>query len=173
MEGDFRLGPWVVSPKLNGLSCERKSLRLEPKVMQVLVCLAEAGEVVSKDRLMRTVWPDTFVTDDVLVRSISELRKAFDDDAKNPQFIQTIPKGGYRLLVAPTGFTADGRNASRTDSGAQSQARSQAPVKFNWYVRLVKFGAITVTLLFAVALGIYFSTKAVRARPAAALDKPM
>ena len=65
--------------------------------MQVLVCLAErAGQVVPKDRLMRTVWPDTFVGDDVLTRSISELRRVFGDDAKEPRVIQTIPKSGYR-----------------------------------------------------------------------------
>lgn len=98
MEGDFQLGLWVVSPKLNSLSCDGKSVHLEPKVMQVLLCLADAGCVVSKERLMHAVWPDTFVTDDVLVRSISELRKAFADDAKNPQFIQTIPRAAIAFL---------------------------------------------------------------------------
>lgn len=42
------------------------TIRLEPRIMQVLVCLAaHAGQVVPKERLMRTVWPDTFVSDDV------------------------------------------------------------------------------------------------------------
>ena len=45
------------------------------------------------------MWGDTFVTDDVLTRCISELRKALEDDAKEPRVIQTIPKRGYRLLV--------------------------------------------------------------------------
>ena len=68
--------------------------------MQVLVCLAEhAGQVVAKERLMRTVWPDTFVSDDVLTRCISELRRVFGDDAKEPRVIQTIPKSGYRLIA--------------------------------------------------------------------------
>ena len=63
--------------------------------------LAQARDVVSKEKLMRTVWADTFVTDDVLTRSISELRKIFADSPKDPRYIQTIPKGGYRLLVQP------------------------------------------------------------------------
>ena len=100
VEGNFRVGTWLVAPRLNSISCNGTTIRLEPKVMQVLVCLAEARDVVSKETLMRTVWADTFVTDDVLTRSISELRKAFADDSKNPQYIQTIPKSGYRL-VAP------------------------------------------------------------------------
>ena len=69
--------------------------------MEVLLCLAEKrGEVVSKEQLIRTVWANTFVTDDVLTRCISELRRALHDDPKNPKVIQTIHKKGYRL-VAP------------------------------------------------------------------------
>jgi TolB-like protein/Flp pilus assembly protein TadD len=69
--------------------------------MEVLVCLAKyAGETLPKETLFQTVWPDTFVTDDVLTHSISELRRAFEDDAREPRIIQTVPKRGYRL-VAP------------------------------------------------------------------------
>jgi TolB-like protein/tetratricopeptide (TPR) repeat protein len=65
----------------------------------VLVCLAEhAGETVSKDQLLRRVWGDTFVTDDVLTRCVSELRKVLEDDPKEPKVIQTIPRKGYRLV---------------------------------------------------------------------------
>src|SRR5579872_2227602 len=99
MEHDFQLEGWVVSPQLNSLRCADRMVRVEPKVMQVLVCLADSADVVSKEKLMQTVWADTFVTDDVLTRSISELRKAFEDDRKNPRYIQTIPKGGYRLIA--------------------------------------------------------------------------
>jgi DNA-binding winged helix-turn-helix (wHTH) protein len=64
------------------------------------VCLAEhANETVSKEELIRTVWGDAFVTDDVLTRCISELRKALDDDSKQPRVIETIPKRGYRILL--------------------------------------------------------------------------
>ena len=99
MEHDFQVEGWVVSPRLNSLRRNGTTVRLEPKVMQVLVCLADSADVVSKEKLMQTVWADTFVTDDVLTRSISELRKAFEDDRRNPRYIQTIPKGGYRLIA--------------------------------------------------------------------------
>src|SRR5437588_6129453 len=101
MDGEFQIGEWVISPKLNSFQKNGQTVHLEPKVMQVLVCLAQARDVVSKEKLMRTVWADTFVTDDVLTRSISELRKIFADSPKDPRYIQTIPKGGYRLLVPP------------------------------------------------------------------------
>src|SRR5215467_8858472 len=69
-------------------------------MMQVLVCLANRpGDVHSKEELIRTVWKDTFVTDEVLTRVISELRRVFSDDAKQPHIIETVAKGGYRLIA--------------------------------------------------------------------------
>ena len=101
LEGDFHIGSWLVQPRLNTVSMHSQSVRLEPKAMQVLIHLAEhAGEVVPKERLIRGVWADTFVTDDVLTRAISGLRRVFCDDPKAPQVIQTIPKTGYRLIAA-------------------------------------------------------------------------
>src|SRR5438067_8040964 len=98
VEGDFRLAEWTVQPRLNTLIANGQAVHIEPKVMQVLICLADAGDVVSKEQLIEKVWSDTYVTDDVLTRCISELRKAFDDDPKHPRYIQTIPKSGYRLI---------------------------------------------------------------------------
>ncbi|NYF91657.1 Tol biopolymer transport system component [Edaphobacter lichenicola] len=69
--------------------------------MKVLLTLsAQHGRVVSKEDLISAVWPDTFVSDDVLTRCISILRRITEDDPHTPHFIQTIPKVGYRL-VAP------------------------------------------------------------------------
>jgi len=97
---DFRVGSWLVRPSLNAVSQNGTSVRLEPKVMEVLVCLTHgAGEPVTKEELLRTVWPDTFVSDDVLKRSISELRRVFGDDARESRIIETIPKRGYRLVA--------------------------------------------------------------------------
>jgi DNA-binding winged helix-turn-helix (wHTH) protein/Tol biopolymer transport system component len=96
---DFQLGPWVVHPTLNSVSHDGQNTHVEPKAMEVLVCLARnSGTVVSKEELLRQVWPDTFASDDVLFRCISELRRVLKDDPKAPQLIETIPKRGYRLL---------------------------------------------------------------------------
>ena len=69
--------------------------------MSVLVLLAErAGEVVTKDEIMRAVCDDVIVSDDALVRCISELRRLLGDNPKEHRVIQTIPKKGYRLVAA-------------------------------------------------------------------------
>ena len=97
---EFHVGRWRVAPSLNRLEADDTTVHLEPKVMQVLVRLAQQpGQVVSREQLLAAAWADTFVTDDVLKRSISELRRALGDDARQPVYIETIPKGGYRLIA--------------------------------------------------------------------------
>src|SRR5438445_5462609 len=101
MDGEFRIGPWLIQPSLNLISQNSTAVHLEPKVMEVLVCLAQhAGEPVPKEELLQTIWPGTFVTDDAVKRCIVELRRVFEDDARGSRIIETIPKRGYRL-VAP------------------------------------------------------------------------
>jgi TolB-like protein/Tfp pilus assembly protein PilF len=103
---DLRVGDWLVAPSLNSMSSEGGTVRLEPKVMGVLLCLAQhPGETLSKEQLFQAVWPNTVVTEDVLKRCIASLRRAFNDDARDPHVIQTISKRGYRLL-APVGAAA-------------------------------------------------------------------
>jgi len=101
MEGDFRVDRWLVQPQLNAIvSPDNISAQLEPKVMEVLVYLADhGGEVVSKQTLLQALWGHTFVTENALTRCIAALRKVFQDDAAEPRIIQTITKKGYRLIA--------------------------------------------------------------------------
>ncbi|MGA2264042.1 MAG: protein kinase [Acidobacteriota bacterium] len=108
MEGDFRVDRWLVQPLLNSIIGSDQALtQLEPKVMKVLVYLADhAGEVLPKERIIQAVWQGTFVTDDVLTGAISDLRHAFQDDVRSPKYIQTIPKRGYRLIASISALKA-------------------------------------------------------------------
>lgn len=102
--GPFSLGDWTVAPSLHRITRDGITSVVEPRVMQVLVCLAEQpGELVTREALMNTVWADTYVSEVTLTRCISELRKAFDDDPQSPQVIETIRKQGYRL-IAPVSY---------------------------------------------------------------------
>jgi TolB-like protein/DNA-binding winged helix-turn-helix (wHTH) protein/Tfp pilus assembly protein PilF len=127
VEGRFRVGPWLVQPSLNTVSRNGTPMRLTLKAMEVLVCLAEhAGESVPKEELLQIVWRETFVTDDVLVGSISELRRVFEDDAREPRFIQTIPKRGYRLIAAVEPATAALSSTGGTSTIENSHRRLKA-----------------------------------------------
>ena len=132
----FRVGEFLIDPQLNTITRDNQSTRLEPKVMQLLQRLSNtAGEVVSKQQLMGAVWTDTIVTDDVLTRAVSELRKAFQDNSKEPRYIQTVPKSGYRM-IANVSFDhttpETGSSPSQIRTG-NSQARSW-PVRLSFMV---------------------------------------
>jgi DNA-binding winged helix-turn-helix (wHTH) protein/plasmid replication initiation protein len=102
------LGEWRVQPSLNRLTRGEATVRIEPKMMDVLVLLARrAGEVVSKDDIAGAVWPQLFISESVISRAIAGLRKALDDDAHSPRFIETIAKRGYRLLIRPAAATPE------------------------------------------------------------------
>ena len=73
---------------------------MEPKVLQVLLILAEnQGQVVPHDVILNKVWPGSVVGSNAIQRCIAQLRKAFNDDAKTQRVISTHPKVGYSLLT--------------------------------------------------------------------------
>ena len=147
MEGDFRLGEWLISPVLNTVQKDGKSVRLEHKFMRVLVCLASRpGDVVSKEELFRSAWVDTFVTDDVLTRAISELRRILNDDAKNPRIIETVARNGYRL-IAPVQRAQDSSSGHQQAIGARAFVLRQRKVLVATGVAL-----LAAALIVAVAL---------------------
>ena len=97
----FRVGDWTVEPALIRLSQNGESVRLEPKVMAVLVYLAKRpGQAISREELEGAVWAGTVVSYDALTGAIQKLRKAFNDDSRRPRFIETLSKKGYRLVAA-------------------------------------------------------------------------
>jgi len=114
LAGDpFRIGEWLVEPSLNRLSHGDTTISLEFQVMNVLVCLAgRAGDVVTRQEIVDRVWATEFVSDNSLTQAIKELRNAFGDDARNPSFIETIHRRGYRLIPSVETTVIENRSAN-------------------------------------------------------------
>ncbi len=102
------MGDWTAAPDLNSLDRNGQTVHVEPKIMQVLVTLARhPHQVCAKEYIFQRVWPGAFVSDEVLTRSVSELRRVFEDSPQKPTYIQTIPKGGYRLIASVVPLAED------------------------------------------------------------------
>lgn len=123
LDGDFKIGQWLITPALNQIGTNGNSARVEPKAMQVLVYLAEHPGVVTKEQLISSVWPDVFVSDDVLPGCISALRKAFNDNARRPSVIETIHKSGYRLLLPVEKMNGNGTKQIGAKSSNQNHPK--------------------------------------------------
>lgn len=152
MDGHIQVGPWLVEPSLNIVSRNGTAVHLEPKVMEVLLCLARhAGEVIPKEELLKAVWPDTFVTEDALKRCISELRRVFEDDAREPRVIETIPKRGYRLVapVVPAKRARDSSTQATPSPAITGAAGIGARRVWRWAVAV---GVAVLILLLLLSL---------------------
>lgn len=94
----YEFGPFRVNPEKETLSRAGESVPLTPKTFQILLVLVRnSKEVVTKDDLMKMVWPDTFVEEANLSRNIFMLRKALGETAQDHRYIVTVPGRGYRL----------------------------------------------------------------------------
>lgn len=108
----FRIGPVVVHPDVLVVVLDGREVSLEPRVMEVLVALAEhAGEVVSAEQLLIEVWGGSFYGDNPVHKAIAHLRRVVGDDSRAPHFIETIRKRGYRL-IAEVSFPNEYRRAA-------------------------------------------------------------
>jgi DNA-binding winged helix-turn-helix (wHTH) protein/TolB-like protein/Tfp pilus assembly protein PilF len=84
---------------------------LTPKAFDILLALLEKdGRIVNKDDLMKKVWPHTFVEEGNLTQNVSLLRKALGESAHGPQFIETVPRRGYRFVAPVTRVNGNGQD---------------------------------------------------------------
>lgn len=128
---DFRLAEWLVQPRLNRLSRGERVIQIEPKMMDVLVFLAgHPGQVVSRSEITDAVWPELFLTETVVSRSIAGLRRALGDDVRRPRFIETILKRGYRLIAEVSAVAPEGaaRQLDQLPVSADEAAAPPTPV---------------------------------------------
>lgn len=96
----YHVGKWLVDDPGCRISHEDAVVGLEPKVMDLLLLLVRhQGQVVSREDLLAALWPGMVVGEDTLARTVSKLRQALADDSKQPSYIETVPKRGYRLIA--------------------------------------------------------------------------
>jgi DNA-binding winged helix-turn-helix (wHTH) protein/TolB-like protein len=121
-----RFGPFQYDAEQRLLLRDGEIVPLVPKAIDTLhVLLERRGRVVEKSELMKLVWPDTTVEDVGLARNISILRKALGDEGGESEYIETIPRRGYRFAVEP-----------------QAPARMPAPTRRNWVLPAAAIAAL-------------------------------
>jgi TolB-like protein/DNA-binding winged helix-turn-helix (wHTH) protein/Tfp pilus assembly protein PilF len=129
----FAVGDWTVDPTSGTLSGAAGQRRLTPKLTDLLVALARrAGQVVTRDELLREVWGDrSAVSDEPLTRAVAELRRILGDLRADPAYIETIPKRGYRMIAsvrsAPPPAASPAAPASLTSSAPEGEVAVRSP----------------------------------------------
>ena len=132
-----QFGPFSIDVRERVLTRDGEIVPLTPKAFDLLVALAaQPGRLLSKDELLQTVWPGTFVEESNLSYNVFALRKALGDTAENGQYIQTVPRRGYRFIGVVTGAPpATGAETATGDGVAASASRRP------WMLAAGGFGA--------------------------------
>src|SRR5678809_1470559 len=100
---NISFGPFWLDKANECLHRDGVTIALRPKAYAVLCFLLNTpGNLVTKQQLLDGVWPETFVSDAVLKDCIRQLREALGDEAKNPSFIETAHRRGYRFIAPLT-----------------------------------------------------------------------
>lgn len=141
----FEIEQWQVLPNRGLFLQGDAETHIEPLPMDVLLVLASrAGEVVSKDELVQAVWGGRPVSDEVITRCISIIRRTLGDDARAPVFVENVPRRGYRLKCPVTLLTRGAPAESPPD-----QAR---PARRSSYLLPLLGGFAAIAIVFVFAL---------------------
>jgi Tol biopolymer transport system component/DNA-binding winged helix-turn-helix (wHTH) protein len=129
-----------------------QTVALEPKSLNVLIFLIEKrGRLVEKRELMDAVWGEAFVTENVLTRAITQLRKALGEDAREARYIETVPTRGYRFIAQVTGERKEGvATAYRRDASASVGGENYASIATSGTRRYAVAGVVATFLSIAV-----------------------
>jgi DNA-binding winged helix-turn-helix (wHTH) protein/Tol biopolymer transport system component len=131
-QGLFKFGPFTLNAGTTTLRQGEQLIPLPPKIFDTLLALVERrGEVVTKDQLMKALWPDSFVEESNLVQNVFVLRRALGRASNNEEYIQTIPKRGYRISVPVEDLAAPDASPA-----AVIQAQIERPRRsFSWRLK--------------------------------------
>jgi len=137
----FRLGAAEVHPSRCEVVGPGGAVALEPRVMQVLLALANAGgETVTRDQLLETCWGGRIVGDDAINRVIHQLRKLSASTAAGSFTIRTVHKLGYRLLLADAIGSPGAPSPARSTAAAAAQAAPRWPPVRAWAISAAVLG---------------------------------
>ena len=143
----YEFGLFRVDPEKELLLRGTETVPLTPKTFQVLLVLVRhSNEVVTKDDLMKTVWPDTFVEEANLSRNIFMLRKALGESPQDHQYIVTVPGRGYRFAEEVQLVPEELNIVAASHSRVQVQVKQTTP--WGWI-------AVSVIVVVAVAVGTF------------------
>ena len=166
------IGDWQVDPASGEIARDARTTRLDVRAMRLLLCLANRpGEVVSIDDLINQVWAGVIVSSDSVYQAVTSLRRQLGDDAKQPTYIETVPRLGYRMVAKVSSWTGSplpAKSSQETDH-ASKPAPSGSRARAGFAVAL----AVAVCLALAVISLLHEGNGSVSASPqVAAVHQP-
>ena len=147
----YSFGEFSLCVEEHSLSGDGKTIPITPKMFDLLLVLVQhPGRVLGKEFLLQSVWPDSFVEEGNITFNVRQLRKALDDDAQAPSYIETVPRRGYRFVADVEEIVEGQVVVPESDSETVRQGVSDAPRGSRSFL----FPAIAGSLVILAAVGV-------------------
>jgi TolB-like protein/DNA-binding winged helix-turn-helix (wHTH) protein len=173
------IGEWRLDPASGQISRDGQSQRLEARTLRLLLCLAErAGTVVSIDDLLAQAWSEVNVSQDSVYQAVTSLRRLLGDDPKQPTYIETVPRLGYRMIatVAPwsqqSAALPDASLVSASQHSASAVSSKAPGSRFGLALRLFLGTAVLLAIALFLFRGKLTNSNHSGAAPAQAASQP-
>src|SRR5438552_5483595 len=148
----LRIGAWCVNPASGQISRDGEACRVEVRTIRLLMCLAEhAGEVVSIDDLLTHVWSGIVVAPDSVYQAVASLRRLLGDDPRQPTYIATVPRLGYRMVATVSPWadrSLDPNLDQRPDRSTAPMPATRPGARFAWAASTVFCLTLVVLIAF-------------------------
>jgi DNA-binding winged helix-turn-helix (wHTH) protein len=129
----IRVGEWIADPALDTITRGGEAQKLEPRTMRLLMCLADsAGTVVSIERLLDDVWAGVIVSPASVYQAVSQLRRILGDTHRDPTYIATVPRRGYRLIATLAPLDAANPDVTASPPGAMIAPATTDALSRRW-----------------------------------------
>lgn len=151
----IRVGEWRVDPASGEISRAGETVRVEVRTMKVLMCLAtRSGTVVSIDDLLDAAWEGVAVSPDSVYQAVASLRRVLGDDPKQPAYIATVPRLGYRMLatVSPWVDGSVGPAVELISAKDAARATANSRMRAKWVVVTLVLVAVAIAVTWAVLM---------------------
>jgi DNA-binding winged helix-turn-helix (wHTH) protein/tetratricopeptide (TPR) repeat protein len=156
----YEFGKFRCDPREHLLLCDGKPVSLSPKSFDILLALIRSnGQLLMKDELMRQVWPDSFVEEANLTVNISALRKVLGETPGGQQYIETVPKRGYRFVAPVKEFRSEGPPAPGVQTLEPENRGLVAPTSPTASIWLRRWWLAAALLLVAVLVSVLVSSR--------------
>jgi DNA-binding winged helix-turn-helix (wHTH) protein len=120
----YRFGDFILSPRQRALVCRGAEQPLIPRYFDLLVFLVEhRGEAVHRRQIFDQVWSDVVVSDSALSQAIRTIRRVLGDDSREPRFVRTVSRHGYRFVFPDVVEEDDDGEWTRIEGGGRTAAR--------------------------------------------------
>src|SRR5690606_16043969 len=153
---DYFLGEWRLCVRSNSLRRGDTRVELENRLVLLLIFFIEnKGDILDKERILKTIWHGKVVNDDSLAVAISHLRKALGDNSRAPEYINTIPGTGYQL-IAKAGIHSTAYNPTQPANHHTPICSTTVSATTPPGLSLVKISLILLFLVLATVSGYLF-----------------